>query len=74
LTDSLLTLFLVVATKYTTNFRSGPKGTNVMANFTGNGTKSLVTSVNNSLKNLQTDYIDLVGCSQRECEYQILTV
>jgi aryl-alcohol dehydrogenase-like predicted oxidoreductase len=45
-----------------------------MANFTGNGTKSLVTSVNNSLKNLQTDYIDLVGCSQRECEYQILTV
>lgn len=51
---------MVVATKYTTNFRSGPKGTNVMANFTGNGTKSLVTSVNNSLKNLQTDYIDLL--------------
>ena len=31
-----------------------------MANSTGNGTKSLVTSVNASLKNLQTDYIDLV--------------
>ncbi|KAJ4327769.1 hypothetical protein N0V84_001731 [Fusarium piperis] len=51
---------MVVATKYTTNFRSGPEGTNVMINFTGNGTKSLVTSVNNSLKNLQTDYIDLL--------------
>ncbi|KAF4986030.1 hypothetical protein FDECE_16168 [Fusarium decemcellulare] len=51
---------IVVATKYTTNFRAGPGAPNVMANFTGNGTKSLVTSVNNSLKNLQTDYIDLL--------------
>lgn len=32
-----------------------------MINFNGNGTKSLRISVNNSLKNLQTDYIDLVG-------------
>ena len=32
-----------------------------MANFTGNGTKSLHASVNASLKKLQTDYIDLVS-------------
>jgi aryl-alcohol dehydrogenase-like predicted oxidoreductase len=32
-----------------------------MVNFTGNGTKSLRASVEASLKNLQTDYIDLVG-------------
>ncbi|KAM0432807.1 hypothetical protein ACHAPT_004509 [Fusarium lateritium] len=51
---------MVVATKYTTNFRSGPGNPNIAANFTGNGTKSLVTSVNSSLKNLQTDYIDLL--------------
>lgn len=31
-----------------------------MANFTGNGTKSMHTSVNASLKKLQTDYIDLL--------------
>ncbi|KAF4978275.1 hypothetical protein FZEAL_5313 [Fusarium zealandicum] len=51
---------MVIATKYTTNFHAGPSGPNLMANFTGNGTKSLVTSVNSSLKNLQTDYIDLL--------------
>lgn len=32
-----------------------------MANFTGNGTKSLRTSVEASLKKLQTEYIDLVS-------------
>jgi len=32
----------------------------IMANFTGNGTKSLHVSVNASLRKLQTDYIDLV--------------
>lgn len=31
-----------------------------MANFTGNGAKSLHTSLNSSLKNLGTDYIDLL--------------
>lgn len=51
---------MVIATKYTTNFVSGPNAPNVMANSTGNGTKSLVTSVRSSLKNLQTDYIDLL--------------
>lgn len=32
-----------------------------MANFTGNSTKSLRTSVDASLKKLQTSYIDLVS-------------
>jgi aryl-alcohol dehydrogenase-like predicted oxidoreductase len=32
-----------------------------MVNFTGNGSKSLRASVEASLKNLQTDYIDLVS-------------
>ncbi|KAM4060383.1 aldo/keto reductase family protein [Hirsutella rhossiliensis] len=51
---------MVLATKYTTNFKAGPNHPNVMANFTGNGAKSLHTSVNASLKKLQTDYIDLL--------------
>ncbi|ETS83176.1 Norsolorinic acid reductase [Pestalotiopsis fici W106-1] len=49
---------MVIATKYTTCFRSGTG--EIAANFTGNGTKSLHTSVNASLKKLQTDYIDLL--------------
>lgn len=52
---------IVLATKYTTNFRGNlGREEEIMANSTGNGTKSLVTSVKNSLKNLQTDYIDLL--------------
>ncbi|KAJ4270091.1 hypothetical protein NW762_001764 [Fusarium torreyae] len=51
---------IVVATKYTTNFRSGPAAPHIMANFTGNGAKSLRASVSSSLRNLQTDYIDLL--------------
>ncbi|KAL6914113.1 hypothetical protein FSHL1_011786 [Fusarium sambucinum] len=51
---------IVIATKYTTNFRAGPGNPNIMVNFCGNGTKSLRTSVESSLKNLQTDYIDLL--------------
>ncbi|KAF4335961.1 alcohol dehydrogenase [Fusarium beomiforme] len=51
---------MVVATKYTTNFRAGPGAPNIMVNFTGNGSKSLRASVESSLKNLQTDYIDLL--------------
>lgn len=51
---------MVVATKYTTVFRGAHLDSEITANFTGNGTKSLVTSVNASLKKLQTDYIDLV--------------
>lgn len=50
---------MVIATKYTTNFTAGrPNG--VMANFQGNGSKSLHISVEASLKKLKTDYIDIL--------------
>ncbi|TPX13113.1 uncharacterized protein E0L32_006539 [Thyridium curvatum] len=51
---------MVIATKYTTNYRSGKGNKQIMANFTGNGAKSLHMSVEASLKKLQTDYIDLL--------------
>ncbi|OLN87869.1 Norsolorinic acid reductase A 1 [Colletotrichum chlorophyti] len=58
--DQMANMILVIATKFTTNFRAGPKAPNIMANFTGNGSKSLHTSVEASLRKLQTDYIDLL--------------
>lgn len=51
---------MVVATKYTTNFAAGPDHPHVMANFGGNNSKSMALSVKSSLRNLQTDYIDLL--------------
>ncbi|KAI1385781.1 Aldo/keto reductase [Hypoxylon trugodes] len=52
---------MVIATKFTTNFHSGPRGAGeILANYTGNGSKSLHLSVNASLEKLQTDYIDLL--------------
>lgn len=62
--DQLTGAMSVIATKYTTNFRAGPNQPPIMANFVGNGAKSLATSVNASLKKLQTDYIDLVSSSR----------
>ncbi|KAK3318643.1 norsolorinic acid reductase [Apodospora peruviana] len=48
---------MVIATKFSTNFRgrAGVEPNEIMANFSGNGTKSL--------HKLQTDYIDLVNFS-----------
>lgn len=53
---------MVVATKFTTNFHTRPGMDNkeIIVNFQGNGAKSLHTSVEASLKKLQTDYIDLL--------------
>ncbi|KAI2623717.1 aldo/keto reductase [Xylaria nigripes] len=51
---------MVVATKYTTNFRMAHVEEETTINFQGNGTKSLHTSVKQSLQKLQTDYIDLL--------------
>lgn len=61
--DVILIIHVVLATKYTTNFRAGPGSPNILVNFAGNGSKSLKVSVEASLKNLQTDYIDLVYLS-----------
>lgn len=52
---------IVLATKYTTAYRAGWGDEEIITNTTGNGRKSLHTSVNNSLKKLQTDYIDIVS-------------
>ena len=52
---------MVVATKYSMDYQ-GYKGFDgrINANFAANGTKSLHMSVRDSLKKLQTDYIDLL--------------
>jgi len=51
---------LVIATKFTTNYRSWEMGKPKAVNFSGNHKKSLHMSVRDSLKKLQTDYIDLL--------------
>ncbi|CEJ88025.1 hypothetical protein VHEMI04586 [[Torrubiella] hemipterigena] len=51
---------MVIATKYSTNLVLGTNGPPIQANYGGNATKSMVLSVNESLKRLQTDYIDLL--------------
>jgi aryl-alcohol dehydrogenase-like predicted oxidoreductase len=52
---------MVVATKYTTNYKAYQLGKNTKAiNYTGNSRKSMHLSVRDSLKKLQTDYIDIL--------------
>jgi aryl-alcohol dehydrogenase-like predicted oxidoreductase len=52
---------LIIATKYTTQYRSYEMGKSVMTNnYSGNSRKSLHISVRDSLKKLQTDYIDIL--------------
>ncbi|KAL2130675.1 hypothetical protein VTI74DRAFT_6088 [Chaetomium olivicolor] len=51
---------MVISTKYSSNFREGNGDTEIMVGFCGSGTKSLHTSVEASLKKLQTDYIDIL--------------
>ena len=52
---------MVVATKYTTSYSSYKGHDNMIhSNSAGNGTKSLHVSLRNSLKKLQTDYIDVL--------------
>lgn len=55
---------MVIATKYTTPYRTGHGAKEIIVNTGGNGTKSLKTSVGISLKNLKTDYIDLVSSAR----------
>ncbi|KIJ31395.1 hypothetical protein M422DRAFT_88178, partial [Sphaerobolus stellatus SS14] len=51
---------LVIATKYTTNYKRGSKDIHTKVNYTGNNTKSLHVSVTESLKKLRTTYIDIL--------------
>ncbi|KAF9221632.1 Aldo/keto reductase [Gyrodon lividus] len=51
---------LVIATKYSTNFARGQEGIKQKVNYTGNNVKSMHISVQASLKNLRTSYIDIL--------------
>ncbi|KAI0709660.1 Aldo/keto reductase [Cerioporus squamosus] len=50
---------MIVATKYTTNFKRGRTDIKQQTSFTGNNMKALHISVEASLKRLRTDYIDI---------------
>ncbi|KAF9256062.1 Aldo/keto reductase [Marasmius fiardii PR-910] len=51
---------LVIATKYTTNYKRGATDIAQKANYTGNHVKSLQISVEASLRKLRTSYIDIL--------------
>ncbi|KAH8893272.1 putative aryl-alcohol dehydrogenase Aad14 [Thozetella sp. PMI_491] len=51
---------LVIATKYTSDYRSYAVGKGKGSNYCGNSRKSLHMSVRESLRKLQTDYIDIL--------------
>jgi len=51
---------IILATKFTTAFRAGHGDKEIVANTSGNGTKSLHLSLEASLRKLQTSYIDLL--------------
>ncbi|KAL2817034.1 NADP-dependent oxidoreductase domain-containing protein, partial [Aspergillus cavernicola] len=51
---------LVIATKFTTDFRTYQLGKNKAPNHCGNHRRSLFMSVRESLKKLQTDWIDIL--------------
>ncbi|KIW30650.1 hypothetical protein, variant 1 [Cladophialophora immunda] len=51
---------MVIATKYTTPYRSWELGKGKTVNYSGNSRKSLHLSIRDSLAKLQTNYIDLL--------------
>ncbi|KAK0465825.1 NADP-dependent oxidoreductase domain-containing protein [Armillaria novae-zelandiae] len=51
---------LVIATKYTTNFKHGNDAIAQKVNYVGNNAKSMYVSVEASLKKLRTSYIDIL--------------
>lgn len=51
---------IILATKFTTLYPDPKTRPRMAANFSGNSTKSLLVSLEASLKKLQTDYIDLL--------------
>ncbi|QLL31840.1 hypothetical protein HG536_0B07080 [Torulaspora globosa] len=51
---------LVIATKFTTDYKSYEVGKGRSANFCGNNRRSLHVSVRDSLKKLKTDWIDIL--------------
>ena len=51
---------LVIATKYTMNWRAARTQGQIQSNFLGNSVKTMHMSIGDSLKKLRTDYIDIV--------------
>jgi len=51
---------LVIATKYSSNYKARRSGFTNKANYAGNNLKSMHVSVEASLKKLRTDYIDIL--------------
>lgn len=52
--------FMVIATKFTSNFKLEKDGKGKTVNHAGNHRRSLHVSLRDSLKKLQTDYIDIL--------------
>jgi aryl-alcohol dehydrogenase-like predicted oxidoreductase len=50
---------MVVATKYTSPFKISDKSVKIQANYAGNSAKSMRLSLENSLRRLKTDYVDI---------------
>ncbi len=51
---------LVISTKFTSNYKLGELGRSKTANFGGNHRRSIQLSVRDSLKKLQTEYLDII--------------
>ncbi|RDX48608.1 Aldo/keto reductase [Lentinus brumalis] len=51
---------MVIATKYTSNFKRGNESVRQQVHYTGNNMKAMRISVEASLKKLRTDYIDIL--------------
>ena len=60
---------IVLATKYTFNVMATKPVQ--QSNWGGTGTKSMVMSLDLSLKNLQTNYIDIVSCGTYSTKPQV---
>lgn len=52
--------FMVIATKFTTNYRMEKDGKGRTVNYCGNHKKSLHLSLRDSLKKLKTSYLDIL--------------
>ncbi|KAJ8509475.1 hypothetical protein ONZ45_g8358 [Pleurotus djamor] len=51
---------LVIATKYTTPYKTADRSIKIQVNYAGNNIKNMYASVEASLKNLRTSYIDVL--------------
>ncbi|KAE9404747.1 Aldo/keto reductase [Gymnopus androsaceus JB14] len=62
---------MVIATKYSANFKHGNSAVKQQISYIGNNAKSLHISVEASLKKLRTDYIDILYVHAWDCETSV---